>query len=164
MFSIRIAEEKDLPALTRIYNHEVLHSDATFDITPKTEDERLQWLKKHNIQNHPLIVAEEQGEVIGYASLSCYRDMQAYRGTVELSVYVDSLSRGRGVGERLCRHIIDMARADSLTVTIVSVITSGNQSSIALHQKLGFEFCGEIKNVGVKNGRLLSIKNYQLMV
>jgi phosphinothricin acetyltransferase len=57
-----------------------------------------------------------------------------------------------------------MARADSLTVTVVSVITSGNQSSIALHEKLGFEFCGEIKNVGVKNGRLLSIVNYQLMV
>ena len=164
MFSIRKAEEKDLPTLTRIYNHEVVHSDATFDITPKTEGERLKWLQKHNIQNHPLIVAEEQGEVIGYASLSCYRDMQAYRGTVELSVYVDSKSRGRGVGKRLCRHIIDMARADGVTVTVVSVITSGNQSSIALHEKLGFEFCGEIKNVGVKNGRLLSIVNYQLMV
>ena len=161
---IRTAEERDIKALTEIYNHEVLNSTATFDIAPKTEEERLAWLHRHNRGNHPLIVAEEQGRIAGYASLSCYRDMQAYAGTVELSVYVHRQSRGRGVGEALCRHIIDMAKKDGVTVTVVSVITSGNQASIALHKKLGFEFCGEIKNVGVKKGRLLSISNYQLLL
>ena len=161
---IRRAEETDLPALTDIYNYEILHSDSTFAITPKTHQERLLWLREHNIGNHPLIVAVDSGEVIGYASLSPYRNMEAYSGTVELSVYVHRDRRGKGVGEKLCRHIIDMARFDKTTVTVVSVITSDNQTSIALHEKLGFEFCGELKNVGVKNGKLLSIKNYQLMV
>ena len=161
---IRRAREQDIAALTDIYNYEILHSDSTFAITPKTEQERLEWLREHNIDNHPLIVAVDSDEVIGYASLSPYRNMEAYRGTVELSVYVHREHRRRGVGEELCRHIIDMARRDETTVTVVSVITSDNQKSIALHEKLGFEFCGELKNVGIKNGKLLSIKNYQLMV
>ena len=161
---IRRAREQDITALTDIYNYEILHSDATFAITPKTHQERLEWLREHNIDNHPLIVAVDSDEVIGYASLSPYRNMEAYRGTVELSVYVHREHRGRGVGEELCRYIIDMARLDETTVTVVSVITSDNQKSISLHEKLGFEFCGELKNVGIKNGKLLSIKNYQLMV
>ena len=161
---IRRAREQDIAALTDIYNYEILHSDSTFAITPKTEKERLEWLREHNIDNHPLIVAVDSDKVIGYASLSPYRNMEAYRGTVELSVYVHREHRGRGVGEELCRHIIDMARRDSMTLTVVSVITSDNQRSISLHEKLGFEFCGELKNVGIKNGKLLSIKNYQLMV
>ena len=161
---IRRAREQDIAALTDIYNYEILHSDSTFAITPKPHQERLEWLREHNIDNHPLIVAVDSDEVIGYASLSPYRNMEAYSGTVELSVYVHREHRGRGVGEELCRHIIDRARRDSMTLTVVSVITSDNQKSIALHEKLGFEFCGELKNVGIKNGKLLSIKNYQLMV
>jgi len=163
-FIIRRACEGDIKALTDIYNHEILHSSSTFAITPKTESERLLWLRSHNKDNHPLIVAEQNGAVIGYASLSAYRDMEAYRGTVELSVYVHRGHRGKGVGEALCRHIINMAKNDGVTVTVVSVITSDNQTSIALHEKLGFVFCGEIKNVGIKHGRLLSIKNYQLLL
>lgn len=163
-FVIRQAQEKDLFSLTEIYNHEIINTDTTFAITPKTEAERLCWMQEHNKDNHPLIVAEMQGTVIGYASLSPYRNMEAYAGTVELSVYVHREYRGRGVGEALCKHIINMAKNDDLTVTIISVITSGNEKSIALHKKLGFVFCGEIKNVGIKHGKLLSIQNYQLIL
>ena len=118
----------------------------------------------HNVGNHPLIVAEIDGEVAGYASLSSYREKEAYKSTVELSVYVGVPYRRRGVATALMTEILDMAKADSTIHTVVSVITSENEESARLHDKMGFTFCGTIHEVGEKFGRFLSISNYELQV
>lgn len=162
--NIRKAEERDLCALLDIYNHEVLYGVSTFDFTPKTEEQQRQWLFAHNIGNHPLIVAEEEGRVAGYASLSTYREKEAYRSTVELSVYVAHDFRNRGVATGLMTEILRMAREDPDIHVVVSVITSGNQVSCRLHEKFGFTFCGRIPEVGMKFGQYLSIDNYSLQV
>lgn len=161
---IRIAREEDVPCLLDIYNYEVQHGTATFDINPRTLSERLDWYYAHNVGNHPLIVAVEDGHAVGYACLSPYRVKEAYAATVELSVYVHKDYRKRGIARKLMLRILDMAREDERIHTVVSVITGGNLPSIHLHEELGFLHCGTIREVGVKFGQWLDIVNYQMMV
>lgn len=161
---IRIAQQADLPALLDIYNDEVLHGVATLDLTAKTLAERQVWFDAHNKANHPLIVAQIDGEIAGYASLSDYREKEAYRTTVELSIYVARAFRRQGVATTLMGAILDMAHADDRTHLVVSVITSGNQASKILHDKFGFTFCGTIPEAGMKFGEYQGIDNFYLLV
>lgn len=161
---IRTAEEKDMPELLAIYNYEVEHGFATFDLTPKTLEERMVWFREHNIGNHPLIIAEEDGKAVGYASLSSYRPKEAYKTTVELSIYISRDYRRKGIAGRLASSIIEIARERDDVHTVISVITGGNEASILLHEHLGFEYCGTMKEMGMKFGKMLDIINYQLMV
>lgn len=161
---IRTAEIKDMEALLSIYNYEVEHGVASFDLNPRTMEERMEWFRAHNTGNHPLIVAELDGRVAGYASLSQYRDKEAYAATVELSVYVDADFRRRGVARALMTAILGEARERNDIHTVVSVITGGNEASFALHREFGFVHCGTIREVGEKFGRMLDIDNFQLLV
>ena len=161
---IRKAVTEDLPALLEIYNHEVLNGTATFDLTPQTLEQRRKWYDAHNIDNHPLYVADIDGRAIGYVSLSAYREKEAYRSTVELSVYIHPDHRGKGLASALMSFILDEARCDESIHTVVSVITSGNVASVRLHEKFGFSFGGTLKEVGVKFGKYLDIDNYYLRV
>lgn len=161
---IRKAEKRDLPALLDIYNHEVAQGVATFDLNPKSMAEWELWFAAHNVENHPLIVAEKDGAAVGYASLSSYREKEAYRTTVELSLYVDKDYRRRGIATALMEAILKLAKEDDTVHTVVSVITEENDTSIALHEKFGFSHCGVIHDVGIKFGRYLSIVNMELRV
>lgn len=161
---IRKAEIKDIEALLDIYNYEVENTTATFDLNKKTIEQWTTWYENHNIGNHPLIVAEIDGVVAGYASLSTYREKEAYKSTVELSVYVSTSFRRQGVATALMEEIIRLAREDETTHTVVSVITSENNESVRLHEKFGFTFSGTIHEVGMKFGRYLGISNYELQV
>ncbi len=161
---IRTAEEKDMPAMLEIYNYEVEYGLSTFDLNPKTMEERMEWFKAHNIGNHPLIVAEEEGKAVGYASLSSYRDKEAYATSVELSVYIDKNYRCKGIAGALSAAILEIAKGRDDIHTVISVITGGNEASVRLHERLGFVHCGTIREVGVKFGKLLNIENYQMIV
>lgn len=161
---IRTAKEADMPNLLDIYNYEVRKGTATFDVNPKTLEERWEWFYAHNVDNHPLIVAEVDSRVVGYASLSPYREKEAYAATVELSVYIDCAYRNRGIAGKLMEEILSMAAKRDDIHTVISVITGGNDASIHLHKKLGFVPCGTIWEVGEKFGCLLNIENYQLIL
>lgn len=162
--NIRRAEREDLQALLDIYNYEVEHGVATLDLQPKDLAQWEVWFDAHNVKNHPLLVAEEAGRVMGYASLSDYREKEAYKSTVELSVYIGPDDRRKGVATALMEAILEEARRDARTHTVVSVITAGNEASIRLHGRFRFEFCGTIREVGMKFGRYLDIENYSLPV
>lgn len=162
--TIRPARTEDLPVLVDIYNYEIEHTDVTFDKNKKTVEERQEWFDAHNVGNHPLIVAEVDGCVAGYASLSPYRLLEAYAETVELSVYVARSFRGKGVGKALMEAILRDAGMRDDIHCIVSVITSTNEVSIRMHEQFGFEFSGRIREVGQKFGKRLDIVNYQLLV
>lgn len=161
---IRKAEIKDLEELLKIYNHEVKHGVATLDLQLKTLAEWKQWFDKHNVDNHPLFVAVLDNCIAGYASLSSYREKEAYKTTVELSIYIGVDSRKKGIASALMEFVLDEARKDERTHTVVSVITAGNEASRRLHEKFGFEFCGTIKEVGMKFGEYRDIENYRLSV
>lgn len=160
---IRAGERRDVKRLLDIYNYEVECATATFDLTPRTLEERMEWFEEHR-GHHPLIVAEKDGEVAGYATLSPYRTKEAYKSTVELSVYVDAAFRGQGIGKALMEEILRMAREDETLHTVISVITGGNAVSTRIHEEFGFIHCGTMREVGEKFGKLLDIDNYQLMV
>ena len=136
---VRKAEERDLPELLEIYNYEVLNGVATLDLHEKTLDERKMWFSEHT-GSHKIIVAEIDGKAVGYASLSPYRQKEAYKSTVELSIYVDVNFRGRGIAKTLMREILEIARSDKSLHNVVSVITSGNEASEKLSPGFGFPF------------------------
>lgn len=162
--NIRMATDSDLDALTEIYNYEVLHGVATLDIHPRSREDRAQWMAAHNVANHPLYVAQWEGKILGYASLSPYREKEAYCSTVELSIYVAPDCRRQGVATALMGHILSLAREDPTTHNVVSVITAGNEASVKLHERFGFTYCGTIPAVGMKLGTYLDIVNYSLLV
>lgn len=161
---IRIAEINDMPRLLDIYNYEVLNGTATFDLHPKTMDERMEWFHAHNKDNHPLTVAEIDGRAVGYASLSPYRPKEAYSAAVELSVYIDPAYRRQGIARCLIADILEKARERDDIHTVISVITEENTASVKLHEEFGFVHCGTMKEVGKKFGRLLGTVSYQLIV
>lgn len=161
---IRKAKLHDLEHILRIYNYEVLHGTATFDINPRSMEDWKEWFESHNKDNHPLIVAEIDEKAVGYASLSAYRPKEAYAKTVELSVYIDVEYRNRKIAGRLIECILKEAASREDIHTVISVITGGNEASIKLHQKFGFVYTGTLKEVGMKFGCLLDIEHYQLIV
>ncbi len=161
---IRLAQPEDLPALRNIYNDEVINGTATLDLRPKSIWDRESWFYAHNRDNHPLLTAEEDGAVIGYACLSPYREKEAYASTVELSVYVARSHRGRGVASALLAELLALAREDQRTHLVVSVITGGNEASARLHRKYGFTYCGTLHRVGVKHGAWQDVDYYELPV
>ncbi len=161
---IRNAVINDLEELLYIYNYEVKNGTATLDITEQTYEQRKEWFNAHGTNRNPLIVAEEDGKVIGYATLSPYRNKEAYSTTVELSVYVHPDHRHKGVANALVEKIITLAKEEPTIKLIISVITTGNTASINLHKKFGFTFCSGIPRVAYKNGIAVGIDNYILDV
>lgn len=162
---IRQAEQNDLSQLLAIYNYEVKNGVATFDTEEQTLEERQKWFDLHNIENHPLLCAvNEDGSIAGYATLSSFIAKDAYLSTVELSVYVSPNDRGKGVGKTLMQAIIQMARDDQRTHRVISIITSENAASNALHKKLGFRLAGTLTEAGFKFGRFLDVGYWELAV
>lgn len=161
---IRRAKPDDLKELLDIYNYEVEHGISTLDLNPRTLEEWEQWYSLHNVDNHPLLVAEKEGHAAGYASLSSYREKEAYQSTVELSVYIAPAYRRQGIASALMEEILKEAKQDERTHLVVSVITAGNGASVRLHEKYGFTFCGTIHEAGMKFGKYRDIENYELKV
>jgi phosphinothricin acetyltransferase len=154
MVLVRRAVPADLPALTDIYNHYVVHTTITFDLEPFTPDERRPWFDAHTGHGkHRLVVAEDEaGAVVGYASTSRWRPKPAYDTTVESSVYCRADAVGRGVGGQLYTALF-AGLADEGVHRIVAGAALPNPASVALHRRFGFEQVGVFSAVGLKFGR-----------
>ena len=155
MIEIVLAEERDLRGIAAIYNDVILHSTATFDVTPRTDEEQLEWFRRHG-EKHPVLVARQGGEVVGWASLNVFHERCAYEKTVEDSVYVREDWRGRGVGRKLLGRLVEAARAAGHH-SIVARIADHSQASIGLHRVLGFLEVGEIREAGRKFDRWIDV-------
>jgi phosphinothricin acetyltransferase len=152
---IRLASPADAEAIRRIYNHEVTTSTVTFDLVPRTLEEQVEWIEARS-GAHAVLVATEGDRVIGFASLSPYRDRPAYSTTVEDSVYVAQEARGRGVGRALLEELLKVATRHGFH-TVIARIVGGHEASIALHRSVGFEIVGTEREVGRKFGRWLDV-------
>ncbi|HNR18856.1 MAG TPA: N-acetyltransferase family protein [Bacteroidia bacterium] len=155
MLSIRPATKDDVVIITEIYNDAILNSTATFDTDIKTIDDRMSWFLSHD-KNHPVIVGEINEEVVGWASLTKWSDRCAYDGTSEVSVYVHKSHRGKGVGKRLLEILIAEGEKCGLHY-LLSRITEGNETSIHIHERLGFTHVGVMHEVGFKFGKFLDV-------
>jgi L-amino acid N-acyltransferase YncA len=154
--SIRPATTADAAAMAAIYNQAVVSSTATFDTDPETIEQREAWLGEHKAPQHPVLVGERDGRVVGWASLSRYSDRCAYIATVEASAYIDENETGRGLGTALSEAVMEAGRQGGVHA-VISRICTENAASLAMVRKLGFEEVGVMREVGHKFGRLLDV-------
>jgi phosphinothricin acetyltransferase len=162
-FTVRLAERRDAEATRAIYNVEVAESTATFDLVPRTLDEQVDWIAGHS-GAHPAVVAtDEAGEVVGFGSLSPFRDRPAYATTVEDSVYVRRDRRGQGIGRLLLDELLRLAREHGFH-SVMARIVGNHEASIALHRACGFDLVGTEREVGRKLGRWLDVVEMQRML
>lgn len=160
---IREAKIEDLEQLKNIYNDAILHTVATFDTEVKDDANRRQWFREHEEDPYVIFVEEHEERICGYASLSRYRDRKAFDRTVEISIYIDSTFRGRGIGKTLMAHTLEYAKNHPKIATVVSLVTGENAVSIHLHDLFGFVYCGQLKCVGFKQDRWLDLNCYQVI-
>ena len=160
---IRHALRDDCPAILAIYNEAVLTTTASYDIQPRSLEHRLAWFENHHAANLPIFVAEHNGQILGWSSLSRYHDRFGYRFTVENSIYVAEPHRGRGLGALLLEPLIHAAHQRQFH-TILAVIDASNQASIRLHARFEFVECGRLREVGHKFDRWLDVVLMQRML
>jgi phosphinothricin acetyltransferase len=152
---LRPATIADLVAINAIYNHSVLYSTATYQTEPSTDAERAAWFAAHG-EKHPVIVAEIDGRVVGWGSLSPFHARAAFVRTVEESVYIHQDFHRRGIGKAILTDLL--ARAKSLGHhRVIAAISGDQQPSLALHQSMGFTERGRLTEVGLKFGRWLDL-------
>ena len=161
---IRPITKDDIAPCLDIYNYEVVNGVATLDLEPRTVSEWQEWSEAHSDEHHPIVVGTIDGIVAGYASLSPYRPKEAYKSTVELSIYIHQDYRGRRIATQLMAHILEIAKNDPLLHNVVSVITAGNEGSTKLHARFGFTYCGLTPQVGFKYGKYQDTETYALLV
>ena len=160
---IRTATKGDLPAILEIYNDVLLTSTAIYDDQPSSLEERLDWFEGRVRRGFPVLVAEERGAVVGFASYGPWRARWGYRFTVEHSVHVDARHRGAGVGGALLAALIELAKEAGLHV-MVGGIDAENLNSIRFHARFGFEQVGHAKEVARKFDRWLDLVTMQLFL
>jgi len=157
---IRPYSPADIPAVTRIYCHYVRDTVITFETEEPSESEMASRFATIAGKGHPLLIAERNAEVVGYAYASTYRPREAYRFTCEDSIYLAPDAVGQGLGGKLLARLIeDSARAGLRQM--LAVITAERANSIRLHEKHGFRFIGRYEALGYKFDRWLDIVHMQ---
>jgi len=152
------------PQILEIFNDAILNSTALYDYKPRTLEMMKSWFEVKQKGNYPVIGAvNEGGELLGFGSYGTFRAWPGYKYSVEHSIYVDKRFRGQGIGRVLLQEVIERARDQNYHV-LVGGIDSQNAVSIRLHQKLGFQHCGTIRQAGFKFGRWLDLDFYQLIL
>jgi phosphinothricin acetyltransferase len=161
---IRAAVGSDAPAIRSIYNREVLETTATFDLVARSLEAQQQWLRERSGAFSAIVAVDQvSGEVLGFGSLSPYKERAAYRTTVEDSVYVGRDHSGRGVGKLLLASLLAAARDSGFHAVIARIEASGTASR-ALHASCGFELVGIERQVGRKFGRWLDVAVMQVLL
>ncbi len=160
---VRDATDDDLPAIVAIFNYAVRDTTAVFSTLETDVAARAAWVAVRRAKGFPVLVAEADGRVAGFAAYDQFRSFPGYRHTVEHSVYVDPAVQRRGTGRALMEGLIADAKARGLHV-MVGGIDADNAASIALHEALGFRETGRLPEVGAKFGRWLSLVFMQLVL
>ena len=155
---IRPITKDDIASCLDVYNYEVVNGVATLDLEPRTLTEWQEWYEAHQTSEHCIFVGLIDDVVVGYASLSPYRTKDAFKSTVELSIYIHQGYRGKGVASKLMAHILEHAKETE------TLHTAGNATSTALHERFGFTYCGLTPQVGFKHGKYQDTETYALLV
>ena len=159
----RLARSSDGEAIRSIYNAEVVGSTATFDLVPRTPEEQAAWLEEHRGPYPAVVAVDDEDQILGFGSLSVFRDRPAYSTTVENSVYVGDGHRGVGVGRVIMDELIKLATQHGFHA-VIARIGGANQASIALHEACGFRMVGVEREVGRKFNRWLDVSVLQLLL
>ena len=151
-------------AILNIFNEAIATSTALYDYEPRDLAKIEAWFNLKAECDYPIIgIEDESGILMGFASYGTFRHYDAYQYTVEHSIYVDSKYRRRGIAQKLLEELIAIARKQNYH-TLIGCIDAENAISIKLHQSLGFQPCGTIRQVGFKFDRWLDLEFYQLII
>ncbi len=153
---IKNASENHLNEINEITNYSIINTNFNFNFEPKTLEDTKKWYYEHMEKNFPIIVCLIDDKVVGWASLSTFRDYRGYDKTVEVSLYVKNNYKRMGIGSLLLQKIEEKARNRKFN-SIISVITGGNDASINLHKKFGYEIKGTFEKIGFKNNDFLDV-------
>jgi L-amino acid N-acyltransferase YncA len=148
---IRDAVESDLPDIVAIYNATIPSRLVTAELEPTTTQARMPWFREHTPDHHPFWVMESDGQIAGWLSIQEFQPRCAYRGTAELSVYVDERFRRRGIAHRLLEKAIERGPSLGLSA-MVGLIFAHNEPSLKLFAELGFERWGLLPRVAQLDG------------
>ena len=159
--TIRKARAEDVPAINDILNQAIENTCVNWAWNKRSLEDAQKWFDEHDNERYCIYVAEVDGTVAGYGSLSAFRNREGYWPVAENSVYVHKDFRGRKIGSTLLKKLIDNARESGLGA-ITAWIDSENRQSIKLHEKYGFYITGEMKNVGEKLGERRSVTIMQI--
>jgi len=155
-FSIRDATAQDLPHIREIYNHYVTNSTVTFDEQQQTLAEVRAKFRHATQLGHPFLVAvSPSGQILGYATVSPWKQKAAYRYTVENSIYLRAASTGKGLGTALMAELLARAKAVGIREVVAVIADQGAEASIAMHRSFGFTEVGRMGRVGFKFNRWL---------
>ena len=160
---IRSYQTQDTQAILEVINYNILNSTALYDYNIRSYEQQKAILDDKISKGFPVIVAEINGEVVGFGMYSEFRFREAYKFTVEHSVYVNQKYHGKGIGKIILQELIDLARKQNLH-TMIAVIDAENQSSVDFHEKFGFKTVGIIKESGYKFDRWLHSVFMQLIL
>jgi L-amino acid N-acyltransferase YncA len=155
------ATTKDLNRIVEIYNWAIENTAATFDTEIKTVQSQLDWFVSHD-EEHPVIVARENGRVLAWGSISRWSDRCAYSGTGEISLYVDPGFHRKGIDFNILKRLVKIGKEKKFR-TLVSRIAGKSEVSVHLHKKLGFSNIGTMKNVGKKFGEIIDVHLIQIL-
>ena len=151
---IRHYQIEDTLAILDIVNHNILNSTALYDYKPRTLENQIAIFEEKLKKGFPIIVAVDNETLVGFGYYSEFRFREAYKFTVEHSVYAHPNHIGKGIGKLILENLINLAKLQKLH-TMIGVIDAENQSSIEFHKKFGFEIAGTIKDSGFKFDRWL---------
>ena len=160
---IRSATSADAEGIIEIYNHFIIHSHATFELEPIDANEMI--LRIEKVQSDfslPWIVLEEEGQIVGYAYATQWKAREAYARTTETSIYLHKDHGGKGYGKALYTHLLEELKEMGYHA-IIGGMSLPNESSQALHEKLGFKKIAEFKEVGFKFGRWIDVGYWELI-
>ena len=159
--TIRNADIPDLPAILEIVNHAIEHTTAIYDYDKRSPETHREWFDEKIAGGFPVIVAETDGQVVGFGSYGTFKPKIGYRFSVEHSVYVADGFTGKGIGTKLLKKLIAVAKAQKIHV-MVGYIDTENSGSIVFHKQFGFVESGVLREVGFKFGKWLSVSIMQL--
>ena len=163
MVTIRNYEPKDAPDILEIINYNIVNSTALYDYTQRTLAQQEQLLEDKIMKGFPVLIAEIDQKVVGFGMYGEFRFREAYKFTIEHSVYVHQNAHGKGIGQALMSALINKAKQQGLH-TMIGVIDAENQGSITFHEKFGFKVVGIIKESGFKFDRWLDSVFVQLIL
>ena len=152
---VRDSAPSDISAITEIYQHAVLHGNASFEVDPPDTIDMHRRREAILAGGYPYLVAERAGRVVGYSYAGAYRPRQAYRFTVENSIYVAPDQQGAGIGRVLLPALIQRLEVGGFRLIVAVIGDSANAASITLHARCGFAHAGLLPAVGWKHGRWL---------
>jgi len=159
---IRKANPADADRIAEIYNHYILHSVISFEETPVTGPEMLGRMVEVQ-QNFPWLVYEDDGAIAGYAYATPWKNRDAYRHSVETTIYVDRAKLGKGIGVRLYEPLLKTLRDRDLHI-VMAGIALPNDGSVAIHEKFGFVKVAHYCEIGRKFDRWVDVGYWQLML